>query len=141
MSTFDRDSDQGSVQPVYLLLKGQPLLQIFTTQYTQKNHCALLGSPSEKGLKMFDNKVIQPTTIQFTGIVKHSMKSVFNAIRTFMKSNELSQILCQFQTKAGRVEKMIIESIEEIGESSRYDGMEIRVSLQEYLEHGIIASK
>jgi hypothetical protein len=95
----------------------------------------MLGSPSEKGLQMFDNKVRQPSTVQFTGIVKVAQKSVFGKIRAKMKSNQLSEIICQFQSKSGSIDNMIIESLEEVGESNRYDGMEIRVSMIEYLEH------
>ena len=135
MANFDSDGGQGTVNPVYIAIKGTPLLQIFPTNYTQKNHCTMLGSPSEKGLQMFDNKVLQPSTVQFTGIVKSSQKSVFGKIRAKMKSNELSEIKCEFQSKAGNIENMVIESIEEVGESNRYDGMEIRVSMIEYLEH------
>ena len=136
MSDFRRDEGGGgAVQAVYIAVKGTPLLQIFPTQYTQKNHNTMIGSPSEAGLKQFDNKVIQPSTVQFTGIVKYSERAVFNLIRNMMKSYKLQNLLCAFQSKAGSIENMIIESIEEIGESSRYDGIEIRVSMQEYLEH------
>ena len=135
MSDFSADGGRGSVQPVYLSIKGSPLLQIFPLNYTQKNHCSLLGSPSEDGTTMYDNKVIQPTTVQFTGIVKTSEKGVFRKIRDRIKSHRLSEIICQFQSKAGQIGNMIIDSIEEIGESNRYDGIEIRVSLTEFLEH------
>lgn len=136
MGNFNRDEGGGgAVQAVYIAVKGAPLLQIFPTNYTQKNHCTMIGSPSESGQMQFDNKVNQPTTVQFTGIVKYQQRSVFNTIRTLMKSYKLQNLLCKFQSKAGHIENMIIESIEEIGESNRYDGMEIRVSMQEYLEH------
>ncbi len=135
MSDFNSDGGRGSVNPVYISIKGVPLLQIFPTNYTEKNHCTMLGSPSEKGLQMFDNKVRQPSTVQFTGIVKVEQKSVFGKIRAKMKSNQLSEIICQFQSKSGSIDNMIIESLEEVGESNRYDGMEIRVSMIEYLEH------
>ena len=95
----------------------------------------MIGSPSEGGQKQFDNKVNNPSTVQFTGIVKYSEKAVFGMIRQLMKSYKLDNILCEFQSKAGRIQNMIIESIEEVGESNRYDGMEIRVTMQEYLEH------
>ena len=135
MSDFNSDGGRGNVNPVYISIKGIPLLQIFPTNYTEKNHCTMLGSPSEKGLQMFDNKVRQPSTVQFTGIVKVAQKSVFGKIRAKMKSNQLSEIICQFQSKSGSIDNMIIESLEEVGESNRYDGMEIRVSMIEYLEH------
>jgi len=140
MSDFNSDGGRGSVNPVYISIKGVPLLQIFPTNYTEKNHCTMLGSPSEKGLQMFDNKVRQPSTVQFTGIVKVAQKSVFGKIRAKMKSNQLSDIICQFQSKSGSIDNMIIESLEEVGESNRYDGMEIRVSMIEYLEHNIAQS-
>lgn len=136
MANFESDGGQGNVKPVYLMIKGAPLLQIFPTRYTEKNHCSLLGSPSEKGLQMVDNKVRRPSTVQFTGIVKSTKDSVFGKIRAIIKQNSLDQIICQFQSKSGQIDNMLIESIEEIGEANRYDAMEIRVSLVEYLEHG-----
>ena len=140
MADFGSDGGKGSVQAVYISVKGQPLLQIFPLNYTQKNHCTLIGSPSEQGLTQFDNKVIQPTTVQFTGIVKYSQRSVFNTIRVLMKKINLSDLICEFQSKAGDISNMIIDSLEEIGESSRYDGIEIRVSMTEYLEHSTAKS-
>ena len=139
MGNFSRDEGGGGgVQAVYIAVQGAPLLQIFPTNYNQKNHCTMIGSPSEEGLTQFDNKVNQPTTVQFTGIVKYSERDVFDTIRQLMKSYDLNKLICQFQSKAGRVDNMIIESIEEIGESNRYDGMEIRVVMQEYLEHNVV---
>ena len=132
---FNSDGGKGKVQPVYLRLSDGPLLSIFPTNYNQKNHCSLLGSPSESGQMQYDNKVIQPSTVQFTGIVKNANKRDIIRIRTMIKSFKLQKIKCQFQTKAGKIDNMIIESIEEIGEPNRYDAMEIKVSLLEYLEH------
>lgn len=135
MADFASDGGKGSVQPVYIAVKGAPLLQIFPTNYTQKNHCSLLGSPSEAGMQQYDNKVVLPSTVQFTGIVKYSQKNVFKVVRNVMKKYGLADILCQFQSKAGQIDNMIVESIEEVGESSRYDGIEIRVTMTEFLEH------
>ena len=135
MSDFNSDGGRGNVNPVYLSIKGTPLLQIFPTNYTEKNHCTMLGSPSESGLKMFDNKVRQPSTVQFTGILKVAQKSAMTKLRVQIKKNQLADLLCTFQSKSGTIENMIIESVEEVGESNRYDAMEIRVSLTEYLEH------
>lgn len=132
---FDADGGKGSVQPVILSVKGTEYLQIFPTQYTQTNSNALIGSPSEGGQQQIDNKVRQPIKIQFTGVVKYSNRSTVTDIRARMKSMELDELKCIFQTKAGRAENMLIETFEEIGDSNRYDGIEIKVSLLEYLEH------
>lgn len=141
MGYFSSDGGTGSVKPVYLSVKGADLLQIFPTQYNQTNSCVMLGSPSESGIKQFDNKVIQPATVQLTGIVKYPERSVFTSLRNRLKELELSSILCTFQSKAGSIQNMIIESVEEIGESNRYDGIEVRVTLREYLEHNEGAKK
>lgn len=132
---FESDGGRGIVQPVLLKLKGSPLVAIFPTSYTEKNSSALLGSPSEGGQQQYDNKVRQPSSVQFTGIVKSTKKQVFSAIRAVVKKTKLADILCEFQTKSGTIKNMIIESLEEVGDPNRYDAMEIRVSLQEYLEH------
>lgn len=135
MAGFDKDGGEGSVDPVCISVKGTPLLQIFPLNYNQKNYCKLIGSPSEKGLTQFDNKVREPSTVQFTGIVKYSQRSVIKAIRAQMKKITLSELICQFQSKSGEIDNMIIDSIEEIGEATRYDGVEVKISLTEYLEH------
>lgn len=135
MSDFSADGGNGNVQPVYVTVKGSPLLQIFPTHYSQNNSCQMIGSPAESGKMQFDNRVIQPTVVQFTGIVKYRERSVFTKIRATMKSQKLDNLKCTFMTKAGEIKNMIIESCEEIGESNRYDGMEIRMTLKEYLEH------
>ena len=135
-ASFTDDGAGGTVQAVVLKVKGSPLAQIFPTSYTATSSCALLGSPSEGGLKQFDNKVIQPSKVQFSGIVKAGGKGeVFQALRKIMKKLKLGDILCEFQSKGDKIQNMIIESMEEVGDPNRYDAMEIRVSLQEYLEH------
>lgn len=142
MADFTRDGARGgSVQPVLLSVNGAGLLEIFPTQYNVKNSCQLIGSPSEKGIKQIDNKVILPTTVQMTGIVKFSERGVFGKIKRTMKQNTLSKLVCVFQSKAGRASNMILENLEEIGESNRYDGIEIRVQLQEFLEHNKVSKQ
>ena len=138
MADFETDGGQGSVQPVYLKVSGSPLLQIFPTQYNERNYCSMLGSPSEGGQMQYDNKVRQPSTVQFTGIVKYSQKDVFTVLRTMIKKIKLADIICEFQSKSGTISNMIIESIEEVGEANRYDAMEVRVKLLEYLEHNAL---
>ena len=141
MGYFSSDGKTGSVDPVYLSVQGGDLIQIFPTHYTQTNSCVMLGSPSESGLKQFDNKVIQPATVQFTGIVKYPERSVFRTLCNNLKKIKLGSILCTFHSKAGYIQNMIIESVEEIGESNRYDGIEVRVSLREYLVHNEVEDK
>lgn len=141
MADFNNDGGKGAVQPVILSVDGAELLQIFPMNYNQKNHCTMIGSPSEGGQQQFDNRVIQPSTVNFTGIIKYDQRQIFTKIRMLMKSINLEKLKCQFQTKAGKIENMIIESLEEIGESNRYDGIEIRVSLLEYLEHNATAGE
>jgi hypothetical protein len=97
---------------------------------------ALIGSPTETGEEWLDNKVIQPITIELTGIVKYPKRQVFQKIRQNMSKHTLEDILCTFYSKAGYYENMLIKQLEESGESSKYDGIIIKVSLHEYLEHG-----
>ena len=136
--SFINDTKKENMTPVVLHANGGDYYQIYPTSYVQKNSCQLIGSPSEMGLQQFDNKVRQPISIQMTGIVKYeNSKTVFTPLRMLIKEVKLSKMLCEFQTKAGQVKKMVIESIEEVGDPSRYDAMEIRVSLVEYLEHNV----
>lgn len=135
MEDFSADGGKGKVQPVYITVKDMKLVQIFPTHYSQKNSCALIGSPAESGKMQIDNRVIQPTVVQFTGIVKYKERSIFTTIRRTMKSQKLENLTCKFMTKAGEIKNMIIEDCEEVGESNRYDGIEIKMTLKEYLEH------
>lgn len=137
MAYFDKDGGGGgAVTPVYLKVKGTSLLQIFPTSYNEKHSCQLLGSPSETGQQQLDTKVVVPSTVQFTGIVKYAERDVVRFIyNNLRKDRKLEKLRCEFMSKAGRIVNMILENIEEIGEANRYDGIEIRVSLLEYLEH------
>lgn len=141
MADFSTDSEPKGMNAVSICLQDKEILTIFTTNYNQKNYCTMIGSPSEKGLTQFDNKVTQPSTVQFTGIVKSSQLGIIRTLRRRLKKINLGDLICQFQTKAGRIENMILESIEEIGESNRYDGVEIKVVMQEYLEHNVASKK
>ena len=133
------DASSG-INPVFLEVDGAPLLEIFPLNYNYKNQCALLGSPSERGMTQYDHKVIQPSTVVFTGIIKWGYFDKLDIMRGNIKSHKLENILCTFYSKSAKAEKMIINYIEEIGESTRYDGVEVKVSLTEFLEHNVMSN-
>ena len=138
MAAFDQDgcSERSSgVQPVMLSLSGQELVVIFPLNYNESNRFKMIGSPSEAGQIEFDNRVIQPSTVQFVGIVKDAQREVIRELRKSLEGATLDELKCKFQGKGGSISNMIIENFEEVGESNRYDGIEVRVTLQEYLEH------
>lgn len=137
---YDGGNGNGSIGPVYLQVKGADLLAIFPLNYSYKNQCLLLGSPAETGMMQYDHKVTQPATILFTGVVKYTEWRVLDEIRGNLKSRKLENILCTFYHKSGRAERMIINYIEETGESARYDGVEVKVSLTEFLEHNVASN-
>ena len=137
----DGGQSNGGVKPVYLQVKGTPMMQIFPLSYTYKNNCALLGSPSELGVKQYDHKVIQPSTVSFTGVIKYTNWELLDEIRDSLRSHKLENCLCTFYTKSGKAEKMMIDTLEEIGDNHRYDGVEIRVQLTEFLEHNMAVGK
>ena len=133
--SFSSDGGGGSVSPVILKVGGSSYVQIFPTSYTAKANCALLGSPSERGTTIYDNKVVKPTEIDFTGIVKYAHRNVITSIiRHLKKTRTLAALMCSLRTKAGNYDHMILEVCEEKGTSQRYDGMEIHVRMKEYLE-------
>lgn len=138
--SFTADGGGGSVDPVYLDCEGA-LLEIFPTNYNCTYTCALIGSPSESGTEQLDNKVIKPSSITMTGIVKYEHKSVFHQIRRNMLKLKLGEIKCTFYSKAASCTDMLVEQLEEIGESNRYDAMEIKVKLHEYLVHNMKKKK
>lgn len=135
MGDFTSDGGGGTVTPVYLSASGIDAMEIFPTSYNVKDSAKLLGSPSESGLMQYDNKVTQPREITFTGILKHPFGDTIDAMRELVADNDLGNILCTFQGKGGKVDKMVIESFEEIGTSNRYDAVELKFVLREYLEH------
>ena len=136
MADFTGDGGGGgSVPAVYLQMNGADTLEIFPTSYNIKDSCKMLGSPSEGGLTQYDNKVTQPREVTFTGILKKDNFSTISAIREIVDDTDLGTILCTFYGKGGSVEKMVIESFEEIGTSNRYDAVEVKFVLREYLEH------
>ena len=135
MAGFEGDGGHGTVQPVVLYTSGGTLMEVFPTSYTVKDSCKLLGSPSEGGLTMYDNKVLQPRTVSFTGILKAPYFSMIPAMREIVATQSLAQSKCKFQGKGGQVSDMIIESFEEVGDKNRYDAVEVKFVLREYLEH------
>ena len=136
MGDFSRDGGGGSVDPVYLSVDGSSLTQIFPTSYSAQHHCDLLGSPSEKGTIQYDNKVVKPTTITFTGILKSKEKHALEKMqKNIRKSREVGDMMCTLYTKGSKYDNMILKEVAEVGEANRYDGFEVRVTLEEYLEH------
>lgn len=135
MGDFSSDGANGSINAVYLSTSNGQLWEIFPTSYNVKDSCKLLGSPSEGGLTQYDNKVINPREISFTGIIKSGHFGLVPAIRRIMESTDLKECLCEFYGKAGDVDMMVIESFEEIGDKNRYDAIEVKFVLREYLEH------
>lgn len=135
MGDLVTDGAEGTVQPVYLDTSAGDLWEIFPTSYNVKDSCKLLGSPSEGGLMQYDNKVTQPREITFSGIVKSPAFHLIPAMRKIVNSNDLHECLCTFYGKAGDVSNMVIESFEEIGDRNRYDAVEVKFVLREYLEH------
>ena len=136
MANFSSDGGSGTADPVYLQVDGQGLLMIFPLSYQAKTHCALLGSPSETGRMQYDNKVVQPTEVNFTGVVKYAYRHVVERIVRHVKEvYSLGNLMCTLHTKSGTYKNLIVESFEEKGDSHRYDGIEVSAKLQEYLEH------
>ena len=140
--TADRGWETSAVNAVYLALgegsdsgEGSGLMEIFPTSYNIKNSCKLLGSPSEGGLTQYDNKVIQPSEVSFTGIIKSDYFRTVQEIRDNIDKMDLGSLKCQFMGKAGDIKNMIIETFEEIGTPNRYDAVEVKVTLREFLEH------
>lgn len=138
MAYFDSDGGGGkAVDPVYLKCEGSDLLQIYPLSYHSSYTNSLIGSPSELGVEQLDNKVVNPAKVDFTGIVKYPQRRVFMKLRKNMLKIKLQNLKCVFYSKAGYISNMLIEKLEEIGDNKRYDGIEIRVSLHEYLEHSV----
>ena len=68
-------------------------------------------------------------------IIKSDYFNTVQRIRDNVNELELGTLKCQFMGKAGDIKNMIIETFEEIGSSNRYDAVEVKVTLREYLEH------
>lgn len=138
---FLTDGGNG-VDPVYLKVPNKALYEIFPLNYSVKDMCALCGSPSEKGVIQYDNKVRKPAVITFTGIVKYSAYDVFADLIETLRATKPATMFCTFYAKsAGKInpdDYMILESVEEIGDNQRYDGVEVRITLMEFLHHGRI---
>ena len=134
--TADGCDNGASVESVYLKIKGKEYIEIFPTSYDANCPCDLLGSPSEKGTIQYDNKVVKPTVIQFTGIVKIEYNTLIERIQEHLrKDRKVADLMCTVYTKGAIYDKMIIKSIKERGDQNRYDAIEISVELEEYLEH------
>lgn len=139
-STFNSDgaTNGNGVGAVYLETADGALVEIFPLRYSYANNCALLGSPAESGMIQYDHKVIQPSVINFIGVVKYEGWKALSKIRAALRSMTLDNMLCTFYTKARTAKRMMIEQLEETGNNTRYDGVEIKVVLKEFLEHNVV---
>ena len=109
MAYHDEDNGGGgAVNPVYLNVEGNSLLEIFPTNYNASMPVALIGSASEAGEEWLDNKVIKPIDISFTGIVKYPQRKLFDRIRRNLRKHTLGDIKCTFYSKAGSYENMLL---------------------------------
>lgn len=133
----DLSMGASGIQPVYLQVYNQDLIQIFPTQYSSNRPVALLGSPSELGQQQYDHKVLKPRKISFTGILK---KAHFQRVKTLLDKsiesyNPNDGLFCTFYTKTGKVVRMMIEQFEETGNNQRLDAVEVKVALSEFLDY------
>lgn len=140
MSYFSADQapDSSGVEPVYIKVAGGELVQIFPLNYNATHSAALLGSPSEKGVTQYDNKVIQPKRIEFTGILKASEVQVVKKLEKSLYTHNLKNMKCTFYGKSGEISSnMLIETFSEIGNNDTYDAVTVHVKLAEFLEHNM----
>lgn len=137
--SFDIDDASGQGY-VSLSTPSGVIKYIFVLEYNVSMKCALIGSPSELGVQQVDNKVLQPTTIDMRGIVKLSKaKGIVAAMKNQTRAKTLSKIVNKFTGKSGNSwDKMIIVDFAEMGRSERFDAIEVRIVMQEYLEHNKI---
>ena len=134
MAGFEGDGGAGK-DPVYIMVSGGSAVEIFPLSYNIKDHCKMLGSPSETGLMQCDHKVIQPREVTFTGVLKRPYFKRIAGFRRSVNSMSLGTSLSAFVGKGGQVKKMFIVAFEEIGQNNRFDGVEVKFTMQEYLEH------
>jgi len=131
---FDADGCKGGeVNPVYIKVASD-IYEIFPTSYDACASCSLIGSPSEMGKETLDQKVIRPTSISFTGVLKKEHFDKLNDFIDHIKSSDLQELIkCTFYSKGRTWEKMMIEEFHEIGNPDRYDAVEVSVRLHEFL--------
>lgn len=133
MGFFDSDGcNNQKVQPVFIKIKGR-ITEIFPLSYDIDRSCALLGSPSEMGAEILDQKVIKPATVSFTGVLKKEAFDKLDEIKEHVLSVD-GDNLCTFYGKHQVMDNMLIEDFHEIGNPNRYDAVEVSVRLHEYLE-------
>ena len=136
MGYFSKETnDGGAIDPVYLELpEGGQIYEIFPTNYTINTPCELLGSPIESAEVWYDQKVIRPTQITFNGIIKlPDGKEAIKRLKKQTTERDLGKMMCKFFSKGSSVANMMLQNVEEVGESNRYDGIEVRISLLECL--------
>ena len=121
--------------PVYIMISGARIAEIFPLNYNVKDTCKMLGSPSEGGLQQCDHKVVQPRVVSFTGILKKSYYHEIKGYRHCVEAMNMGTALCSFMGRGGQVNKMFLTEFEEIGNSNRLDSVEVKFTLTEYLEH------
>ena len=140
MADFDTDKAlNGKVQAAYLQLgSGGKLIHLLMTQYSVKNKIALLGSPNENGITQIDNKVIQPTTITIRALMKSPDFTELDKMIDALNEYQLSKAKATFMCKSEDMYyNMLLMEVEEIGTNDKLDAVEVAITMQEFLEHGI----
>ena len=121
--------------PVYIKIAGGGVTEIFPLTYNIKDTCKMLSSPSEGGLQQCDHKVVQPRVVTFSGIIKRAYYPRIGSFRKAVETMTMSAALCSFMGRSGEVKQMFLTDFEEVGQSNRMDGVEVKFTLTEYLEH------
>ena len=131
-------TSEGGVAACWFKCESVSLLGIYGMNVSVNTQCRFLGTPSEQGIMRLDNKVPVPTTATFVGFVKPLTFSKLASARKTIFKNEVDR--GTLYTKNAVYENMMIESMQELCSHERFDCIEVRINLKDYLEENAAQS-
>lgn len=136
MGYFSQDGAStidGSVDPVYVSLgEAGSLAAIYPTRAIGVLSCKFIGSPSENGTQIFDNKIFLPMKFTIQGVVKPEHFYIMKEVNDELYQRRV--IKGTAYIRGGFFPNMMVESLEIISTNELYDGNEIRLVLCEFME-------
>ena len=108
--------------------------EIFISSVNESYSISVLGSPGEKGIVKFDNRVRNPTIVSIEGNVRESSYAVLKKLRSLQKKGNLNEALCKFYGRDGEcVSNLVVTKLVVRTTSDRLNMVGISLELQEFI--------
>lgn len=93
----------------------------------------MIGSPGEKGIQYFDNKVRMPITVSLTGLVMERAYTDLDMAAKSIEAGDLANSLCTFYGRGETVEDLVMTRFVCSASTEHFDAIEVEIELMEYI--------